>query len=361
MMMNILSEERINYFCQQAFRSVKRRWLELLAAVEKKSFYCAALSGESNYNISINSDMTVSCNCQDYSGAGIIGDLQIESLEKVFSSPKAQHFRKCLARGRLPVLICASCSDLRYTHPEEARHYSENWQICTKGIMVENTVTCSYRCTACYRTLLKKTRKTNHMTQEDIRKVAALINVHGIKYMSFFNLGETFAAPDIYEQMQIIRDINPKLTISISTNGILLDTVKKQDAAMLANHILFSIDGTDDHTMKKYQRGASFSRVYENMKLLVAHRNRTGRTFPQIEWKYVLFNWNDRPVMIRKAIELARNAGVDTISFWPTKSPFYGISWRYYYNAFYKSLGVSTWKGREIHFIYPASRPNPGQ
>jgi uncharacterized Fe-S cluster-containing radical SAM superfamily protein len=361
MMKNILSEERINYFFQQSFRAVKRRLLELRAAVEKKRFYCAALSGESNYNISINSDMTVSCNCQDYSGTGIIGDLRRESLEKVFASPRADHFRQCLVSGRLPVLTCASCSDLRYTTPDEARHYAENWQICTNGIMVENTVTCSYRCGACYRTLVKKTRKSTHMTMEDIRKVAATINTHGIRYMSFFNLGETFASPDIYEQMQIIRGINPKLTISISTNGILLDTVKKRDAALLANHILFSIDGTDDHTMNKYQHGASFSRVYENLKLLAEHRNRTGRTIPEIEWKYVLFNWNDHPVLIRQAIELARNAGIDTISFWPTKSPFYGISWRYYFNAFYKSLGVSTWKGREIHFISPASHPNPGR
>jgi uncharacterized Fe-S cluster-containing radical SAM superfamily protein len=361
MMKNILSEERINYFCQQTFRAVKRRLLELRAAAEKKHFYCAALSGESNYNICINADMTVSCNCQDYTGAGIIGDLRRESLEEVFASPRAHRFRQSLASGRLPVLTCASCSDLRYTTPGEARHYSENWQICTKGIMVENTVTCSYRCIACYRTLVGKTRKSTHMTPEDIRKVAATINTHGIKHMSFFNLGETFASPEIYEQMQIIRGINPKLTVSISTNGILLDSVKKRDAALLADYIVFSIDGTDDHSMNKYQRGASFSRVYENMKLLAAHRNRTGRTIPEIEWKYVLFNWNDDPVFIRQAIELARNAGIDKISFWPTKSPFYGISWRYYLYAFYKSLGESTWKGREIRFIYPASHPNPGR
>lgn len=247
---------------------------------------------------------------------------------------------------------------MRVTTPNEARHRAETWQMFTEGIMVENTVACPYRCTACYRTIAIESRRATHITLDDIRKVTTIIHKYGIKHLSFFNLGETFAAPDVGDQLYIIRESNPNLSISISTNGLLLNTVKKRDAAMLANYIKFSIDEIDDHTMNKYQRGASFSKAYDNMKQLVEHRRQRGITTLIIEWKYVLLNWNDHERMILQAVELARNAGVDIISFWPTMSPFYGISWRYYLKTFYKTLGEPTWKGREIRLGQPNAPAN---
>ena len=50
---------------------------------------------------------------------------------------------------------------------------------------------------------------------------------------------------------------------------------------------------------------------------------------------------------IAQAIELAKAAGVDTISFWPTHNPFYGYSFRYALGRF-NSIGVECWKGREV-------------
>ena len=351
--------EQLNYLAQKAYRTVKRRVLESRAAAAGTRFYCRALSGESKYNISINSDMSISCNCQDYDGSGHIGDLNSQSLDDVLASPKATHFRQSLASGKLPLHVCASCIDLISTSPDEARYRAENWQVCTKGIMVENTIVCPYRCTACYRKLVHKTRRSSHMTLEDIRKVAATIHEHGVESLSYFSLGEPFAAPDIGEQLDIIRETNPSLYIAISTNGLLLNTTVKRDAAMMANFIVFSIDGIDDYTLNKYQRGASFSKAYDNMKQLVEHRRQSGKAGPKIVWKYVLFNWNDRESTILEAIKLAKDAGVDSILFWPTKNPFYGISWRYHRKKFYKTLGESTSTGREIHFTQPITSAPP--
>ena len=134
-----------------------------------------------------------------------------------------------------------------------------------------------------------------------------------------------------------------------------MNTTEKRDAAMLADTIYFSIDGIDDDMMNKYQRGGAFSKAYGNMKKLVEHRRQKGTTTPIIEWKYVLFNWNDHEKTIHKAIELARAAGVDAISFCPTLSPFYGVSWRYHLKAFHRTLGEPSWKGKEIRFDQPSS------
>ena len=343
--------EHLNRISQKILRLGSAKATELSALARKQRFYCSALSGLSSYNICVNCDMTVSCNCQDFDGSGQIGDLNTQSLEEVFGSSKAIEFRKHLASGRLPIPTCAVCSELKVVSAEEASYQADNWNVPKKGIMVENTIACPYRYLACSRTVVRHIRKSTHMTLSDTRKISLILLKHNIECLSYFNLGETFAASDVLEHLCIIRETNPDLNILISTNGFLLNQDSKREAALLANHIWFSIDGIDDRTMSIYQRGASFSKVYGNMINLIEYRNLRGKTNPTIEWKYVLFNWNDREPMILKAVEKAERAGVDAISFWPTKSPFYGISWRYHLKSFYKRLGEPCWMGRQISFF----------
>ena len=91
----------------------------------------------------------------------------------------------------------------------------------------------------------------------------------------------------------------------------------------------------------------SFTKAYAAMKEMVAYRNARGLRQPILEWKYLLFNWNDHPKAIERAIEMASEAGLDFISFWPTCNPFYGISWRYRLGML-NHVGVKSWKGREV-------------
>ena len=177
--------DRLNYLVQRSYWVIKRFVLVLYATVTRKRFYCKALCGESTYSICINSDMTVSCNYQDYDGSGHIGDLHFENLDTIFASPKAVQFRNSLASGRLPIITCAACTELVISTPEDARHRAENWQVCSKGIMVENTVACPYRCKACPRSLLLQNRRSAHMTLDDVRKVSTIIYEHEIKIMHF--------------------------------------------------------------------------------------------------------------------------------------------------------------------------------
>ena len=60
-----------------------------------KHYYCTSLSGECSYNTCINSDLTVSCNCNDDNGSGQIGDLNLDSFESIWKDENkgAQKFR----------------------------------------------------------------------------------------------------------------------------------------------------------------------------------------------------------------------------------------------------------------------------
>ena len=144
------------------------------------------------------------------------------------------------------------------------------------------------------------------------------------------------------------------MVIWLSTNGMLVNDDRKREASMLLDEAVFSIDGIDEPSLTKYQKGGSFAKAYQNMVDLVNYRNARGKKTPTVEWKYVLFNWNDQPRMIHTAIDLARKAGVDSLSFWPTTRPLSGISWRYYCGRFFKTIGEPSWKGREIFFNQPA-------
>jgi len=113
--------------------------------------------------------------------------------------------------------------------------------------------------------------------------------------------------------------------------------------------IQFSVHGISDEMCEKYMLRSSFEKAYAAMKAMVEFRNARGLEQPILEWKYLLFNWNDHPGHIARAIEMAKAIGVDIISFWPTNNPFYGISWRYRLGQF-QNVGKASWKGREIDF-----------
>src|SRR6267378_1870304 len=107
-----LKRRRFNWVISDIVRKGLQLYLEWSARLKGERFACRALAGESEYNLTINCDLTVSCNCQDYNGSGHIGDLNKNSFEEVFFGPVARKFREELAKGKLPIRSCARCGDL---------------------------------------------------------------------------------------------------------------------------------------------------------------------------------------------------------------------------------------------------------
>ena len=156
----------------------------------------------------------------------------------------------------------------------------------------------------------------------------------------------------------MLRKKNPDCRIVTSTNGILLNTDAKREAALNFSHIFFSVHGITDEMCEKYMHRGNFEKAYEAMQAMAEFRNARGLTQPILEWKYLLFNWNDHPRHIERAIEMARAAKLDFISFWPTNNPFYGISWRWRLGRL-KNIGAASWKGREVDLRPEGQRGTP--
>ncbi len=376
-----MKRRRINWIASDVIRKVLRRYLEWSARLKGQRFYCRALGGESEYNLTINCDLTVSCTCQDYDGSGHLGDLNKSSFPEVFFGPVARRFREELAKGKLPIMTCARCGDLvrvpkaqsravtglsgegakqettpRTTPPASAAERGLDREIYAgpkprlpyRGLLLENTVRCNIDCIGCDRQSAARIRTTQQMDLEKLSRMADLVHELRLEQLFYLNLGEPFLSPNIGPELSLLRSKNPECRIVISTNGIVLNTDAKREAALNASHVYFSIAGVTDPMLKKYEHHGSFQKAYDNLKALVAYRDARDLAEPVLEWKYLLFNWNDHPQAIGQAIELAKAAGVDTLSFWPTHNPFYGYSYRYALGRL-NHIGVRSWKGRELH------------
>lgn len=340
-------KKRFNWVVSDIVRKLLVWKFELQAKLTGRGYYCGALHGESEYNITINSDRTVSCNCQDYEGIGHIGDLRKNTFEEVFLGPVAQKFRDELARGKMPIPTCARCGDLKRlpsgdTKPPEVR-------LPRRGMLLENTVRCNVDCTGCARGNAAEIRVNRQlqMPLAEMEQMGDLMSRLGMKQIFYLNLGEPFLSPTIYQELPMLRRKNPDCRIVTSTNGILLDTNAKREAALNFSHIFFSVHGVSDEMSEKYMHRGSFTKAYAAMKEMAAYRDARGLTQPILEWKYLLFNWNDHPQHIKQAIAMAREAKLDFISFWPTNNPFFGISWRWRLGML-NHIGEASWKGREV-------------
>jgi hypothetical protein len=335
---------RFNWRVSDRLRWAKSRWLELRAKITGRKYYCHALAGESDYNIAINSDQTVSCNCQDYDGSGHIGDLRKNTFEEIFFGPVAQKFRDDLAQGKIPIPTCARCGDFRRLKRGES---PPKPRLPYRGVLLENTVICNVDCVGCAREGAASIRSKKTMPLADLSQMADLTARLGMERIFYLCLGEPFLSPTICQELPLLRAKNPQAYIRVSTNGVLLNTDAKREAALQLSDIQFSVHGISDAMCGKYMLRGSFEKAYDGMKQMVAYRDARGLKMPILEWKYLLFNWNDRPETIQRAIEMAKEIGVDIISFWPTGNPFYGISWRYRLGLM-NHIGVKNWKGRQV-------------
>lgn len=333
---------------KKRLRRVLARWrIEGRALLRSEVFYCNVLSGLSEYNLCINSDMTVSCNCQDYFGRGQLGSLNRQSLAEIFDGATAHSFRRKLSEGRLPIRECAHCEERQTISEEKGGFYLHHYQVPTRGIMVENTVLCNFDCLYCNRDVQairgKKTRSMN-----EVEQVAHLLREYQFQKLYYFNLGETFFSRTVAEELRLIRKINPGIEIIISTNGALIDTPAKREAALLCNALHFSLDGPTQELAERYQKNADFERTFKNMAELVRMRDAAGQKDPMLEWKYVVFRWNDQAAQIEEAIRLAQEIGLDSISFWHGGGPRRAQSRVFYSAPYLTRIPVIPWRGRVL-------------
>ena len=274
-----------------------------------QSFYCKCLSGLSNYNFSINADLSVSCNCRSRE-AGELGNLNTETLKEIFNSPSANRIRKNLSNGILFSNTCLYCSELTAAPKILCDYYATNFKF-PSGLMLENTSFCNLKCKYCYNEVIKKST----INISDFEMIAMQLAANNVTNISLFKYGEPFSDKGLGNKLTILRNYLPKVKIKISTNGMLISFDEMLQAAMLSDQLTFSLDGVDDETVTKFQKGSNFSTVFENMSRIIKTRGTEKKNTPIVTWKLVLFKWNDTDDVIKTAFQKANSIGIDKLEF----------------------------------------------
>ena len=185
---------RFNWRVSDGIRKATAWWLGWRARVTGRKFYCNALAGEADYDITINSDQTVSCNCQDYDGTGHLGDLRKNSFEEIFFGPVAQKFRDELAEGKIPIPTCVRCGSFRRLKRNEPPPPP---RLPYRGILLENTVLCNVDCIGCARENAANLRVKKTMPLAELSRMADLTARLKMERIFYLNLGEPFLSPTI--------------------------------------------------------------------------------------------------------------------------------------------------------------------
>lgn len=346
---------------KELVRKLKRHQMELNARMRSQRFWCASLAGIADHSLSVLCDMTVACCVESYISNTWIGNLSDQTLEECLNGSLAQRLKHSLAQGHLPLLSCVVCRSLCHCSSGEAERHEKEHGMPRRDLLVENTVLCNIDCQDCPRLQAINLRKKTTISDDDMEKISHEASRLGIEQISFLAEGEPFLPKNVLDQIKVLRQHNPMARIITSTNGTMLDSEEKREAALFLDEVMFSIHGCTEESVARYQRKGSFKRAYNNMKDLVAFRNARGPAGPIIEWKYVLFNWNDRKEMIIKAVRLAEEAGIDRISFWPTTRPVMGMSWRWYFGCFLRHFGNRASKGLGREVAFPSSYHPPAR
>src|ERR1019366_2129381 len=140
--------------------------------------------------------------------------------------------------------------------------------------------------------------------------------------IDFFNYGEAFLHKRAIEMCEYIKTKFPHIYLYTSTNGLALT----EDQARRLVHsgideVTFSIDGATPESYVKYRQRGRFDLAIANLRAMADEKRKSGRDLPFLNWRYILFTWNDSDEERARARSLAAEIGVDRLCWELTDHP----------------------------------------
>jgi hypothetical protein len=284
------------------------------------------------------SDGKVVCGCADPFGERPLGYLSKNSIYEIWNSDKVKQIRKELNEGQ--ACFCQPCGLKRLLKEDEPVPQAPRHLEVLPRIFFEPTVLCNL---ACFKAVcntesgILKTRTRKSFPFDEFKTLIDQVGKNLIR-LDFFNYGDPFVHPQAVEMIEYIKEKYRHIYLYTSTNGLRLDEEKiKRIVRAGLDEITFSVDGADQETYARYRQGGDFNQVLELMSKFAAERNKLGREVPFINWRYILFNWNDSKAQMKKAKKLAAKISVDRFTWEITDHPKEGKSEKY-------QVGTPHWK-----------------
>ena len=294
-------------------------------------------------------DGKVVCGCADPEGRRPLGHLRESGLMDIWRSEKVRAIRRELNAGFSP--FCGPCGLKRALADDESPPQRPVELEVLPRIFFEPTIVCNldcYQAVCAPGTGLVATRERKIFPEDEFAAMMRDVGPQLLR-LDFFNYGEPFLHPRALDMIEHVKERYPHLYLYTSTNGLLLNEEKTARLARSGiDEVTFSVDGADQRTYGRYRRGGDFARVLKTMTALAEEKRRLGREVPFINWRYILFRWNDSSRQMAKARRLASRAGVDRLTWEITDHPPDAASKTYL-------VGNRAWK-RIHHEIWDSSQ-----
>lgn len=173
-----------------------------------------------------------------------------------------------------------------------------------ESIHMEPTEKCNLSCLMCDRNKnggeVNQYLRDRELTIDDVVKAFPPSFISQLKRMHMCgNYGEPILARDCMKILKYFRLCNPKMKLTVITNGFARSKEWWQELAQLVDVVRFGIDGLHD-THHLYRQGAKFDVVISNANHYI---NAGGYAI----WDYLVFGHNEH--QIEKARELAHGIG----------------------------------------------------
>ncbi len=276
-------------------------------------------------------DGRVVCGCADPYVQRVLGDARTQSMADIWNGAPIQQLRTDLNGGGST--FCGDCPLKLPLGDDQAPAEREIQTGPTPGrLYVECTAACNISCfeaVCAPETGITRTRQAGMLDVDLFKKVIDELGP-SLGRVDFFNYGETFLHKRAVEMCEYLKQHHPQIYLYTSTNGLALDEARARRLVHSGiDEVTFSVDGATPDSYARYRQRGDFERALANMRAMTDEKRRSGRDVPFINWRYILFTWNDSQAEMDRARELAAEIGVDRLTWEITDHPESAFSRRF--------------------------------
>jgi hypothetical protein len=276
-------------------------------------------------------DGRIVCGCADPYGKRVLGDARTASIGDIWTGARIGDLRRDLNAGGST--FCGDCP-LKLPLKKDDAPPVRGLDVgpLPSRMYIECTAACNISCAqACCapETGITRTRQAGML---DFDLFTRVVDEAGpaLGRIDFFNYGEAFLHKRAVEMCEYIKSRFPHIYLYTSTNGLALTEAQARRLARSGiDEVTFSIDGASPETYARYRQRGRLEVALANLRAMADEKRTTGRDLPFLNWRYILFKWNDSNTEMTRARQIADDIGVDRLCWELTDHPEDSYSQRF--------------------------------
>ena len=300
------------------------------------------------------------CGCADPYGKRVLGDAKSEGVAAIWTGERAGTLRRELNAGGSR--FCGDCPlKLPLRKDDAVPQRDLDVPQLPSRLYIECTAACNISCAqACCapETGITRTRNAGML---DFDLFTTVVDEAGpsLVRIDFFNYGEAFLHKRAVEMCEYVKARYPHVYLYTSTNGLAFteEAVRRLVRSGI-DEVTFSVDGATPETYARYRQRGDFGRAMANLRTTVEEKARLGLDVPFVNWRYILFRWNDSDREMDLARRLAADMGLDRLCWEITDHPESAFSRRFAPGtAGHEAIRHEIWDSSNLGNAIPGATP----